>query len=288
MTEFAELDKNREDLQKKANVARAQRDKLNEEARRWANRRDEENAKVRELVNTANEHRKKRDEYNEAVQRHKKTRDEAMAESDAAKEALETLKRERMPKGGRPVHAIRRDIERLEFEQMTKVLTPAKERGLIEKLQALMSELKQKEDVYKADPELKEALDKFEAARERAEKAHQKVSETAEKAQAEHEQMVKLFGQSDRIRKEADQLQEKFVGAKVEADRVHKEYIELVNRIHELEKTISDQRVDSTGKSIAERREVAQDRADDIFERFKRGEKLSTEDLMTLQKAGLL
>jgi uncharacterized coiled-coil DUF342 family protein len=28
--------------------------------------------------------------------------------------------------------------------------------------------------------------------------------------------------------------------------------------------------------------------ASDIFERFKKGEKLSTEDLMTLQKAGLI
>ena len=33
---------------------------------------------------------------------------------------------------------------------------------------------------------------------------------------------------------------------------------------------------------------VAQKEADEIFERFKRGEKLSTEDLMALQKAGLI
>ena len=33
---------------------------------------------------------------------------------------------------------------------------------------------------------------------------------------------------------------------------------------------------------------AAQKQADDIFEKFKRGEKLSTEDLMILQKAGLL
>jgi uncharacterized coiled-coil DUF342 family protein len=33
---------------------------------------------------------------------------------------------------------------------------------------------------------------------------------------------------------------------------------------------------------------IAQKEATEIFERFKRGEKLSTEDLMALQKAGLI
>ena len=38
----------------------------------------------------------------------------------------------------------------------------------------------------------------------------------------------------------------------------------------------------------AEEVTTAQKEADEIFERFKRGEKLSTEDLMALQKAGLI
>lgn len=288
MAELVDLERNREELQKKANLARANRDKLNAEARSWANKRDELNAQVRELVNTANEHRKRRDEFNEAVQRHKKGRDEATNESEIAKGALEELKKSRMPKGGRPVHMIRKDIQRLEFEQQTKVMKPAKERELVDKLQALVSELKQKEKAYDADPELKEALVKYEAAREKAEKAHQKVSETAEKAQAEHEAMVKLFEQSDKIRKDADRLQEKFVTAKLEADRVHKEYIDVVNRIHEIEKDVHSIRTGSSPEARAQAQADADTAADDVFERFKKGEKLSTEDLMILQKAGLL
>lgn len=288
MAELVDLERNREELQKKANLARANRDKLNGEARSWANKRDELNSQVREVVNEANEHRKKRDEFNEAVQRHKKGRDEATFESDATKAVLDDLKRERMPKGGRPVHMIKKDIERLEFEQQTKVLKPAKERQLIEKLQALIAELRQKEKAYDADPELKEALAKYEAARERAEKAHAKVAETAEKAQGEHEAMVKLFEKSDKIRKEADRLQERFVTAKLEADRVHKEYIDVVNRIHEIDKDVNAIRTGSSPEERAQRQQDADTAADDVFERFKKGEKLSTEDLMVLQKAGLL
>jgi uncharacterized coiled-coil DUF342 family protein len=287
MSQLVDLEKKREDLQKKANIARANRDKLNNEARSWATKRDELNAQVRALVEEANEHRRKRDEYNESVKRHKKTREEDATAANDAKEKLEELKKHRLPKGGRPVHMIKKQIQKLEFEQQTKVLKPAKERELIENLQALYTELKQKEDSYRSDPELKDALEVYEQARERAEKAHQKVSETADKAQSEHEAMVKLFGQSDRIRKDADKLQEKFVTAKLEADRVHKEYIEIVNNIHDIEKQVQDIRK-SASEPTAEEVSAAEDRADDVYERFKKGEKLSTEDLMTLQKAGLL
>jgi uncharacterized coiled-coil DUF342 family protein len=101
--------------------------------------------------------------------------------------------------------------------------------------------------------------------------------------------MVKLFGQSDKIRKNADGFQEKVVVAKLEADKVHKAYVELVEKIHQLEDEIGKQRRgagDSSG--VGQSREDQQKQADEIFEKFKKGEKLSTEDLMALQKAGLL
>ena len=49
----------------------------------------------------------------------------------------------------------------------------------------------------------------------------------------------------------------------------------------------------TTEKTKDRKRKIAdvsatQKQANEIFERFKRGEKLSTEDLMILQKAGLL
>ncbi len=39
---------------------------------------------------------------------------------------------------------------------------------------------------------------------------------------------------------------------------------------------------------IQKERTAIQKKADDVYERFKKGEKLSTEDFMLLQKAGLI
>jgi uncharacterized coiled-coil DUF342 family protein len=61
-----------------------------------------------------------------------------------------------------------------------------------------------------------------------------------------------------------------------------------VNKIRELEKKISAlERKEERRRRIGDVSAI-QKEASEIFERFKRGEKLSTEDIMILQKAGLL
>ena len=158
----------------------------------------------------------------------------------------------------------------------------------MEELGRLHREIRQKDLEISSNTELKGAHEAATQAKERAEKQHEKVGELAHSAQAEHEQMVQLFGQSDKIRKQADAVQEKVVVSKLEADKVHKAYIELVEKIHALEEEHRTSRRAVGEARAAASREDQQKQADDIFEKFKKGEKLSTEDLMALQKAGLL
>ena len=114
------------------------------------------------------------------------------------------------------------------------------------------------------------------------------MEKLAKKAQDEHQAMVESLKQLDNFTKKTTEIQEQIVLTKIEADTVHKEFIDIVNKIHDLEKKIvgAEKKIDKKKKQ--EDASAVQKRADEIFERFKRGEKLSTEDLMILQKAGLL
>jgi uncharacterized coiled-coil DUF342 family protein len=286
-TDLVEPERKLNAFQKEANLLRARRDDLNNQARSLADERDDLNAQVRGLVNQANEHKKRRDALNEQVQHAKKLRDEYNASYEDAARKEEDIKAKALPQGGRSTGYLKRELRRLELDHMTKVLTPAKEKALMEEMGRLSRELRGKEAEISKNPELKAAHEASLQAKEKAEKQHEKVGELAQSAQGEHEQMVKLFGQSDKIRKAADAVQEKVVVAKLEADKVHKAYIDLVEKIHAIEEEMGKNR--RPGESFAgETREDQQKQADAIFEKFKKGEKLSTEDLMTLQKAGLL
>ena len=124
--------------------------------------------------------------------------------------------------------------------------------------------------------------------KQKVEKQHELVEKMAKKAQEEHQGMIELLSQLDKSVKKTTEIQENIVLTKMEADTVHREFIENVNKIHELEKKISGaEKTKVVKKKIADV-SAAQKQADEIFERFKNGEKLSTEDLMILQKAGLL
>lgn len=281
----------KDDLQNRANMLRKERDRLNDEARKHAEERDGFNAEVRGLVNQANEHKKRRDEMNEGVKRSKEARDEANRIADEAQKGADTLRRERMPEGspGESIAKLKKEARALEMQHMTVVLTVPKEKALMERLKEIGKLIREKEKSLKSDPELKASLEKSEELKEKAEKSHAKVGEMAEKAQSEHDSMIKLYKESDKLRKKADKLQERFVVAKMEADKIHKTYIEFVNAIHEIEDAQSGGGPSVPGSSRSEanlaRSEAA---AEQVFQKFKKGEKLSTEDLLTLQKAGLL
>jgi uncharacterized coiled-coil DUF342 family protein len=100
--------------------------------------------------------------------------------------------------------------------------------------------------------------------------------------------MMDIIKQLDNMVKKVNGIQEKIVMTKIEADTVHKDFIGCVDKIHDLEREISSSHEKKRKTKKAAEATVAQKEADEIFERFKRGEKLSTEDLMALQKAGLI
>ncbi|MGQ0534458.1 MAG: coiled-coil protein, partial [Methanobacteriota archaeon] len=282
------LSERKEILNEKANRHRALRDKLNDETKRHVQERDRLNAQVRGLIDQANEHKRTRDRENASVREAKVKRDELNTKANEKLEALNSLKKDRLPKEGPSVARLKRQLKQLEFQQMTKVLTPKKEKELIDLLSALQKEIQEKEKAFDKDQEVKTAYLAMKEAKEAAEAQHRHVTELADKAQSAHDSMVKLFEEADKIRREADKAQELFVGAKIQADKVHHEYIAMVNTVRDYEKVVMGLR-QKVRKERKDRGEAeAKQEAEDIFAKFKRGEKLSTEDLMALQKAGLL
>ena len=85
-------------------------------------------------------------------------------------------------------------------------------------------------------------------------------------------------------RRKADAGQRMFVKAKEKADEVHNEYIEYLRGMQEIDRMTASQ--GRTGSSADQKANAAS--AEDLFGKFLSGEKLSTEQLMIIQKAGML
>jgi len=275
-------------LQKKANELKEKRNKLHVKSKQLADERDKINQMIREMRNKISEHKKKRDELNERVKHAKEQRNQLNKSHSELKKKIEKLERERSSSLGANLNALKKQLRTLENEQMTQPMSPQKEKKLIEMISELHSKIKQQEDLLNKDPRLKNALQEEKILKQKAEKQHDLVEKLATRAQEEHESMMNLIKQLDTIVKKVNNIQETIVMTKIEADKVHKEFIEYVDKIHELERKISSAQQKKRKTEKAEEISSVQKEANEIFERFKRGEKLSTEDLMTLQKAGLI
>ncbi len=289
MTELlSELEEKRRHANEQADLHRSRRDELNDKTKEWIRRRDELNARVRELVDEAQTHKTARDKLNEAVQEAKAKRETWNRKVSELLDQLNRQKRKKVPRGGVPLEKLKRDLRGLEFKQQTSVLAVDKERDLIEQMTRLQAEIKKREKQLQEDEEVRKLQKEVDAARETAEAHHQEVSRLAEEAQVHHDTMVSLYEQADEVRAEADGAQEEFIKTKIAADERHQKHIDFIREVHDYDKIIHGIR-SKDRRSRARTAEVsAKKEAKEIYERFKKGEKLSTEDLMVLQKSGYL
>ncbi|MBN1280821.1 MAG: hypothetical protein JXA00_04145 [Candidatus Thermoplasmatota archaeon] len=283
-----QMTQKKDQLQDKANELKKKRDTLHDQSKKLARERDEINAKVRQIRNQISEHKKKRDEYNERVKHAKEQRNEFLTSHVDLKKKVKELERERTHSSGVNVNELKQHLRKLETEQMTQPMSAQKEKKLIETIKGIHLQIKAEEEKLNKDPKLKKAIEEEKLLRQKAEKQHDLVEKMAKKAQEEHQEMIEKLQQLDKNVKRTTEIQENIVMMKIEADKVHKDFIDHVNAIHELEKTIVSSEKKKEKKKKMDDVSAAQKQADEVFERFKRGEKLSTEDLMILQKAGLL
>ncbi|MBP5685215.1 MAG: phosphoserine phosphatase, partial [Candidatus Methanomethylophilaceae archaeon] len=233
--------------------------------------------------------REERDSYNQKVRETKELRDEWNQKVTALKEQLAPYRTEKTEEKDQvPLKQLKKQLQDLEYMQQTMPLGKDKENGIVKQISVLAKQIEEREKTYEQNDEMQGLVAQLREAKAQAETYHHQVSEYAEQAQAAHDRMIGYYEQADKLRKEADAAQAKFIECKQAADEEHKKHIEQIKSVHEMDKdaaafknkknSVKKKKVDESGKKEAK----------EIFERFKAGEKLSTEDLMALQKSGYL
>jgi len=279
-----ELEKKRAESNAKADEARARRDRLNAEARTTAEERSRILDELHDKSGEAQEHRRQRDSLNNQVREEKRLREEWNRKLQDLGDRVQELKRSRTPRPGAvPVWRLRKELKELEFRHMTTALTGEQEKRLIEEMKRLEAGIREQDEQLRQDPEVEQTLTAFAEARTEAEKHHALVGQFAEDAQREHEAMVRLYESVDELRRQADEVQTKLLEVKGQGDEAHCAKIAAIEEVRDIEKMLYAAR---GGHAPASWGEVEPPREEDFLARLKKGEKVSTEDLLELQKSG--
>jgi Uncharacterized archaeal coiled-coil protein len=283
-----ELQEKKALLRKDADASKLERNRLNTEASQFAARRDELNTKTRTRIDSAQQSKDKRDEYNKLVSENKEKRDSLNEAANNLLAKADQIKRRFRVVGGLSLGELKREIDQLEFRQQTEVISTEKERELVDRIAHLWEEYRKKRDELENNTELREALEKARKLRDEASEFHKALTDNADRAQECHEKMLKCFKEADKVRAEADATHKEFVRAQESADEQHQKYIKMEKELRDYDKIISS--LKKRSKEDRESREKVDvlKRAEEVYAMFKDGQKLETDDLLLLQRSGLL
>ena len=260
--------------EKEAEISKVadEREEYNRIAKEQRKIRDELNASLKENLNKAIEYRNERNEINKAVEAAKKARNDANNK----------IKNLEWSSGKRDKIKIENEIKKIDKIIETRVLDIKKENQLVKNandLRKQLMEIHEDESVKNEAQELKKL----------SEEEHEKVIELSEKAQAAHEEMLTYFRKTDDIRTAADEAHKKFIEARKNASAKHEEFKVILSDIHVINKKLGSnkpkrRKSDNKSSGGANKNREEKERAEEIFEKFKQGGKVSTEEILLLQK----
>ena len=260
--------------EKEAEIAKVaeEREEFNRIAKEQRKIRDELNASLKENLNKAIEYRNERNEINKAVEAAKKARNEANNK----------IKNLEWSSGKRDKIKIENEIKKIDKIIETRVLDIKKENQLVKNANDLRKQLM---DIHEDESVKSEAQE----LKKLSEEEHEKVIELSEKAQTAHEEMLKYFRKTDDIRTAADEAHKKFIEARKNASAKHEEFKAILSDIHVINKKLGSnkprrRKSENKGSSGGNKNREEKERAEEIFEKFKQGGKVSTEEILLLQK----
>lgn len=271
------------ELNRELAVLKEKLDKLNLEARKWAEERNVIHEQIKKLQKEASGLKGKRDEINEMVRKLKGLREKAREERKEKHAQILSLKKElRNIMKKRPLkdmNEIKREIETLEWKIQTTSLMLNEEKSLVERVRPLEAQLlihrqiqKLKEDIF----ELQMEKEKLEA---KAKLHHEKLSKLAEQSQKFHETRLEVLKRIGDFKVEADIAHQKYVWTKQQAKDLRRKYVKILHQIEALKQKLRQAEEKKQAERQLELRKELEERA---LKKLRRGEKLTLEEFLTI------
>jgi uncharacterized coiled-coil DUF342 family protein len=275
-------------LQDKFNNLIEQRNQTNDLARAAAEQRNQLNEQRRVKSQEIETHKAARDAANEVMRTHRAARD---AYQDQAK-ALIAQKKGKTGSIDRSlqmtVRKLQNDIAAMVEQQQTAVMSPSKEKVLVEKIRDLFLELKTKEAELKSQKTVEIDLSDTDGSIDgffaKADEEHAKVVAALKEAQGHHEKFIAGVKEVRLLVSEANKKHAEFVAQKEKADECHTKAMELREKVMavrgEKKAEYDAQRKEIQQVNQTARKNVADPRAldrikDDALEQLKKGGKIS-------------
>ncbi len=278
------INKRFQELQREIAELRKKLESVNDEKEKWFKRKEELKKNIANFINEAKRIREEKIKFNEQVKELKEKRDKQNSITKEKINKINELKNGiNFKEKRKSADAIKEEIARIEEKIETEALKFSEEKKLMKRNVKLRQEYEKARNVGSAFGELKKIEDEIRGSRKIAEELHKKVQELVEESKRKHGVYLEISRKIREINNEQENSFDNFLKFKEEFNRISNG---IDNKLGEL-KNIKD-RIDNFKAMDKEKRDemkkkILVKKADDVEEKLKKGEKLTTEDLIKFQ-----
>lgn len=268
-------------IQKEVHSLRSELNKVKDDRERWFKKKEELKKQIAELIvkikglkrhgdlstEEAKKLRTERDQYNKLV---KKLIEKISSLQKEKKELIEKYKIEH------DTEILKKNIQKLEEKIETEALTIDKEKRLMQQIKRLKKYYNELSDVKAISDKITEMSKEIEETKKKADEAHKKFKEAMKERKSGYKEFFNLSSQINVIKKQQERAFEMFISLKnsfFNVSRQLQQKLNLVKKTHD--ETINKE------KLIKDK--IIEEKTKDVEKKIKKGEKLTTEDLLVLQ-----
>ena len=267
---------------------RSSLNKINDQKEAFFRKKEELNKEISDLIGEIKSSRSERNQLTTSVKESKVKRRELNSEIKKKIDEIKKLNKEkteiaRKHKIEEDPAQIKAEIEKLNSRIETEVMSFDKEKAVMKQINSLKKkygEASKISDVWGNVHELSKEIDKL---KEKADERHRRVQTRARTSQEKHEIMIEASRNIDDLKKKEEEYYAKFIEKKKEFTEINTKLKEKLEQITQLNTKFSEQKTEIKKEKESKQNKKLGDLKKQVEEKFKKGEKLTTEDLIILQ-----
>ena len=281
--ENPELQKQMEHLQEEISVLRRRLSELNAEKEGLFDKRHETGRQISDLIKNVKGVRSERDTLTGSVKLSKEEREKLNEEIRLRIEEAKKLKEEEGEPPKDDPRRIKREIERLDYKIETEVMSFEKEKQLMKAIKDLKKRYAEAEKAFVGLRKVREVSREIDRLKAIANSAHAKVQEGAKESQAKHESLVATSKQIDDLKTKEEDFNKLISEKKGQMAPIAAELDEKNRQLQDIRAKMGFAREEDKKAASDKRKKKLSELQAEVNEKMKRGDKLTTEDLLIMQ-----
>ena len=286
--EKSELFRKLDDVKREITALRTELNQIDDQKESSFSKKEQYNREINNLIKQIKDNKNKRDSLTEEVKKDKEKRDKLNEEINRKISEIKKLNQEK--KDTIQKHNIREDpsrikaeMEKLEFSIETNVMSFDKEKGIMKRIKELKrryQDAKVVSGVWEKTNLLSKDIDHL---RKEAEEIHKKIQNRAKESQLKHEEMIKLSKDVDELKVKEEEAFKKFIELKSKFNEINEKLKEKLLGVNQVKEKVDKYQLERQEEEKSEEEKILRDKGRLVEEKIKKGQKLTTEDLLAIQ-----